>query len=50
MYKTFCADDEVTAEYKLSVGAVLCLYNNLLSFLFGASPNLINDYSPSQKK
>ena len=33
-----------TIEDKLSGGAVLGLYNNLLSVLQGALPNLINDY------
>lgn len=33
-----------TIEDKLSGGAVLGLYNNLLSVLDGALPNLINDY------
>ena len=33
-----------TIEDKLSGGAVLGLYNNLLSVLNGALPQLINDY------
>ena len=33
-----------TIEDKLSGGAVLGLYNNLLSVLNNALPNLINDY------